>query len=586
MQAENPTTEPNSLSSNEQQAVSKLINALLSAHKNYSLFPEGHANVQRSLENLLSNFNDFFPAYDDFRLDVEKEQLLYIDTVVHKAPPESPTDDITFQLYRDGIQWIEFQEGIDLKELGRLFSILKKYRSLVVETEGDIVTDLTDEELAHIKFEAIDIFWKEEPLIDFSSLNKTTVDVEEDMAGELDDDTLEAESINNEERLHKSIADPSFSESLWELTLTEKEELKSMIQQEENWDKTEDVFDALMAILRSQENEKDFAAVLNFTTEEVIEALERGEFKSVLKLFQALHQLLFSDIKEEDDWTSSQVNLFFDNISKPDNFKSIAVMLQNLDKQDAEQIKILRQVLLYFSPDTILMLGPVILQNRSPDVQRMIQEVIQYLCLKDLRPLAKLLEHPDKAMGELLLDILKRLQGDRAQKVFYAMLDHPSDKVRTLAIKVLKVREPRNIKRLFPFIKDPYEPIQKEIFSWLSSWKSEQSENLLIGYIKKNLQHGNPDHILACYDALGHCGSATSVPFLRRILLSHGWNSFTGFHKLIHRQGSARALVTINTWEAKDVLLEASTSKFPVISKAFQASMTKNQDLGGGDHAK
>jgi HEAT repeat protein len=279
------------------------------------------------------------------------------------------------------------------------------------------------------------------------------------------------------------------------------------------------------------------------------------------------------DIKEENDWVKSQIERFFNNLSKPDTFNSIAAMLQKLDGRNTEQVNVLRQVLLYFSPETILLLGPVMLQNRSHVVQKMIQEVIEYLCLKDLNPLEQLLDHPDEAMGERLLVILERLQGERAQKIFYAMLDHPSDKVRTLAIRVLISKEPHNIKRLFPFIKDPYEPIQKEIFAWMDNQKSEQLENLLIGYMKKNLHHSDPDHILTCYKALGHCGSATSIPFLRRILLKNGWNSFTGFGKLTHRRGAGCALALLDTWEAKDILLEASNSKFPVVRQAFHESM-------------
>jgi len=590
MQADNPTTELNrtsegeAVSENELQGVVKVMNGLLMAYKNYTIYPEGHATSRKSIKNLLSAFNSFFHAFDDLRLHVEKERLLYSGTVAHQAVPESATDDITFQLYRDGIQWIEFQDGLEPQELALLLSILNKYRNLAEETEGDIVTDLIDEDFSHISFEAIDIFWKDEPLIDFSTLNKTAGSHNEDIADEFDEAQL-PESAKRQEESAKSIADPSLNDSLWELTTAEKEVLHNMVMKEENWDKTEDVFDVLMVILGSQGNEADFAAVLDFTMEEVIETLEQGKFNSVLKLFQALHQLLFKDIKEEDDWISSQVKRFFDNLSEPNTFNTVAAMLQKLDNKDAEQIKILRQVLLYFSPATILTLGPVMLQNRSPDVQEMIQEVIEYLCLKDLGPLEQLLEHPDEAMGERLLAILGRLQGERAQKIFYTMLDHPSDKVRTLAVRVLITQEPQNTKRLFPFIKDSCEPIRKEIFAWLSSRKSEQSENLLIGYMKQNLQHSNPDHILACYEALGHCGSTLAIPFLRRILLSHGWNSFTGFGKLIHRQGAAHALAIINTWEAKDILLEASTSKFPVIIKAFQASMTKNLDHGG-DHAK
>jgi HEAT repeat protein len=560
------------VSDDELQGVAKVVNALLMAYRNYTIYPEGHATSRKSIENLLSAFNDFFPAFDDLRLHVEKERLLYSDTVVHQAEPDSATDDITFQLYRDGIQWIEFQDGLDLKELALLFSILNKYRSLAEETEGDIVTDLIDEDFSHISFEAIDIFWQEEPLIDFSNLNK---DVSGQAEAESHDDLVDAQLPESAKRQEepKSIADPSLNDSLWELTPDEKELLRNMVLKEENWDKTEDVFNVLMVILRSQEDEQSFAAVLDFTMEEVIENLELGKFSSVLKLFQSLHQLLYRDIKEENDWVKSQIESFFDNLSKPDTFNSIAAMLQKLDGRNTEQINVLRQVLLYFSPETILMLGPVMLQNRSHEVQKMIQGIIEYLCLKDLNPLEQLLDHPDEAMGERLLAILERLQGERAQKIFYAMLDHSSDKVRTLAIRVLISKEPHNIKRLFPFIKDPYEPIQKEIFKWLSCQKSEQLENLLIGYMKKNLHHSDPDHILTCYKALGHCGSATSVPFLRRILLKNGWNSFTGFGKLTHRRGAGCALALLDTWEAKDILLEASNSKFPVVRQAFHESM-------------
>ncbi len=578
MQAENPTTEHNrasgeeTVSKSELQGVDKVMNALLMAYKNYSLYPEGHATSTKSIENLLSVFNSFFHAFDDLHLHVEKERLLYSDTVVHQAAPESATDDITFLLYRDGIQWIEFQPGLDLEELSLLFRILHKYRSLAEETEGDIVTDLIDEDFLHISFEAIDIFWKEEPLLDFSNLNKTAAGHDEDIASEFDKTQLSESALRQEEPA-RSIADPSLRDTLWELTPTEKEVLHNMVLKEENWNKTEDVFNVLMIILRSQEDEENFTAVLDFTMEEVVENLELGKFSSVLKLFQALHQLLYRNIKEENDWVKSQIERFFDNLSKPDTFNPVAAMLQKVDGRNTEQVKILRQVLLYFSPETILMLGPVMLQTRSPVVQKMLQEVIEYLCLKDLNPLEQLLEHPDEAMGERLLTILGRLQGERAQKIFYAMLDHPSDKVRTLAIRILISKEPHNIKRLFPFIRDPYEPIRKEIFAWLGSRKSEQLENLLMGYMKKNLPDSEPDHILACYKALGHCGSAISVPFLNRILLKNGWNSFTGFGKLIHRQGAACALALIDTWEAKDILLKASTSKFPVIKRAFHESM-------------
>ena len=599
MQEENITTAHNKdsevrvASENELQGVAKVVHVLLMAYRNCAVYPEGHAISQKTLDRLLSNFNGFFSAYGHLRLNIDKEQMLYFDTVVHEAPPESQADDIIFQLYRDGIQWIEFQNGLELKELTALFRILSNYRSLAEETEGDIVTDLIDEDFSHISLEAIDLFWDETDLIDFSNLNKSVSALAEDEEpAELQDDeqpeggrltrakkkkddelqdTERPEGAMRPEEIVKSIADPSLSDTLWKLTPTEKELLENLVAKEENWDSSEDVFDVLMVILSSQENEQDFAAVLHFTMEEVIETLELKKFGSVLKLFQALHQL--RDTNEENNWIKSHIERFFDDLSKPDTFDYIVTVLLKLDDRDKEQVQIIQQVLLYFSPETITMLGPLMLQSQSDDVQKMVEEVIEFLSTKDLNPLEELLAHPDEALGEKLLAILGRLQGKRAQKIFYAMLDHPSDKVRTMAIRNLTSNEPRNIKLLFPFIEDPYEPIQKEIFAWLSSQKSAQLETLLMAYMKKNLHHSDPDYILACYKALGHCGSSNSVAFLQRILLKNGWNSFTGIGKLIHRQGAACALALLDTWEAKDVLLKASNSKFPVVRQAFLESM-------------
>jgi HEAT repeat protein len=99
-------------------------------------------------------------------------------------------------------------------------------------------------------------------------------------------------------------------------------------------------------------------------------------------------------------------------------------------------------------------------------------------------------------------------------------------------------------------------------------------ENLLLNYLRGNSAQKDPAHILACYKTLGHCGSNTAVPFLRRILLSRGWISFMGSGKTVFREGAAIALALLDTPEAKNVLQKASKSRFKVIRKAFDRSKT------------
>jgi hypothetical protein len=620
------------LSETELKDARNLLKVFLQAWKNYGLYPEGHATSTKSLESLMSAFADFFSKHGDLGLVVENERLLWGDSIIHEVPSGASAEDVVSLLYRDGIHWIEFQQGLPLKELSLFFNILKKYKSLQEETEGDIVTELIDSDMAYIKFKAADILWQDYPLLDFSSLNALTesgqdfsqiepagtgqqkssghtdsfgksitgsslsgalqeVSSASTSASESGEDAsqispAELEQLKSSEHTDtsaKSIADPSFNEALWEISSAEYEELQKMVLEEENWDNTEDVFDVLMAILRSQTDKYNFSSALDFTLEEVVDTIEQGEFGLLLRLFQSLQQLLYRDKPAEPSWIRPLIERFFQDLSQPEIFDLIGAKLLTLNDNDTEKIESLRQVLLYFPPGVILVLDPIILQTRSQEVQNMILEVTEHLCLKDMGPLEKILDHPDKELGEKLLAVLSRLKGERANKIFLKMVEHPSEKVRAQAVKILIAKDPKIVSQLFSHIDDPCEEVRKVILAGIARQKSTLVENLLLKYMKENFDEKEPEHILACYEALGGCGSVTALQFLKRLLLGQGWNRFTGFGKELHRQGAATALALMDTWETKDILLEASKSRYQVIRQAFQKAMAKIDALRGNN---
>ena len=188
-------------------------------------------------------------------------------------------------------------------------------------------------------------------------------------------------------------------------------------------------------------------------------------------------------------------------------------------------------------------------------------------------------------MGDSLLGILNGLQGDRANKILLTMCGHPSGQVRRKAIKELIDRDPKYITKLFSFIDDPNKEIRSSILAAVAKNKSSGTENMLLGYLRGNLTLKDPTHILACYKALGCCGSNLAVPFLRRTLLSRGWNSFMGSGKSVFREGAAIALVLIGTPEANNVLQKAAKSKFRVIRNAFDRTKTISNVSGKNTNA-
>jgi hypothetical protein len=370
----------------------------------------------------------------------------------------------------------------------------------------------------------------------------------------------------------RSIA--SISDDELELSNLDYVTLQQMVQDEESWVLTEDLIEALLIILKSQSDQEKFEAVLEFISEETIETIELEKFDLLASLFKSLHKLFPAETSTEQDWRKSRIDLFFQDLSRPEIFQLISDKLLKLETIEIEQLKALGQALLYLSPELIPFLVPVILQSSSPEIQKMASVVIINLSQRDIRPLEKIVAQHGTEMGDKLLAILNHLQGDRVNKILFKMCEHPSDKVRRKAIKVLVDRDPKYTQKLFSLIDDPNKEIRSCILAAVAKHKSNALGNMLLNYLKENSAKKDPAHILACYEALGRCGSKSAIPFLRRILLDRGWNSFMGSGKLIFREGAAIALAYLDTQEAKDVLQEASMSKFKVIRKAFDRTKT------------
>ena len=571
---------PTSLSDKELQDARQIINIFIKAWKNYGLYPEDHINTVKSFENLVAAFGNFFSSHGDLRLTVEKDRLLCQSEIIYEVSPEAPSEEIITLLYRDGIKWIEFQEGLPLEEIASFYRIAYKYRLFAEETEGDIVTALYDEELEYIDFKAVDIFWQDLLLMDFSELPPPAPKPEEDTDREETDQSQEKKGSEGDDIVARSIA--LISDDQLELSNLDYVTLQQMVQEEESWVITEDLIEALMIILKSQSEQEKFDAVLGFISEETVETIEQDRYDLLVVLFQSLIKFFSPETLTAQDWQNSRIDRFFQNVSTPKIFQLISYKLLKLETIEIEKLKALGQALFYLSPELVPFLVPVIMESSSKEIQQMLSEVIVHLSQRDIGPLEKIVEQHGMEMGDKLLAILNRLQGNRANKILFKMCEHPSDMVRRKAIKELVDRDPKYAQKLFSFIDDPSKEIRTSILAGFAKHKSSALENMLLNYLKENSTQKDPVHIRACYRALGRCGSNASVPYLRRILLSRGWNSFMGSGKLIFREGAAIAVALLDTPEAKDVLQKASKSRFKVIRKAFDR--TKNISVVSGEN--
>ena len=562
------------------QDARQAVNVLLLAWKNYGLYPEDHVNSIKSFENFITAFSNYFTNHGDLRLTVEKDRLLCRSEVLYEVSQEASSEDITTLLYRDGIKWIEFQDGLALEEIAAFFRIANNYRTFAEEAEGDIVTDLIDEELEYIDFKAVDIFWQDLLLMDFSNL-PPPAPPDEDVAEQNEADRPRETKGSDKEEIHaRSIADLLINDAQLALSGVDKETLRQMVEEEESWIITADLFDLLLIILKSQSDPEKYEAVLDFILEMAGKTIELDRFELLIQLLESLHNLYTKELPKKD-WRRPPIKRFFQDVNDPEICQRVSDKLLEVPASEIETVKALEQVLRYFSPRIVSYLVPVILQRRSSEIQQLVTDVIVKKSRRNIEPLAEIAETHGEEMGTRLLAILFRLEGEQVDKILLRMCGHSSDIVRRKAIKELVNRDPAYAQKLFSLIDDPSEEIRAAILSAFARHRSAALENRMLDYIKENIGKKEPAHILACFEALGRCGSSTAVPFLSKILLGRGWNRFMGTGKPVFREGAAVALSLIDTPEAAaDALEKASKSRFRVIRNALDGIKTRSDSSG------
>ncbi len=570
-------TTKDSPSSEALQAVRGFMAAFSNAIKSYSLYPETHTISEKLLSGLEISLTNFFQTSPNLKLDIEKERICFKGVEVYRQSGRE--DHLVTPIFRDGIIWIEFRKGATAAELSFLLGMLGEYRTLTDESEGDLVTSLWKKNLAHIHYEAADVFWETEPKLDFSHFNASGSSDQKSH----DSSALRHGSATGEQQGKSgdagnqstvSIAATGVKRSLMQLTAGENEILQKLIIEEEHRNRNEDLLDVLLIILEDEEEEEEFGSILELLVQEFENTLRHGEFQLSVKILGHLKKLSDGDAAKKT-WQDPLLDQYFESVSDSEVLEALITYLPDFKSEDASRLKILRQVLLMLRPKAVLTMGPLLAEMSSIALRRRLMEAIGILSKQDLNPLSQLLKEPDELMVRRLVTIIGHLDGKDPQKLLLDMARHPSLDVRREALKQLLKRNGCVQRYFFFLLEDPSDIIRREILNLLASERNRTSEDPLLEYLDQQAFNiSGYDHIFACYTALGKCGSSRSIPFLKATLMERSWWEIFDIGGSPHRRGAAVALAELNIPEADKILMQATRSFFPHIKRAARRAIS------------
>lgn len=538
----------------EIEAAKKTVAELLFLRKNFSLYPEDHSICVNAFDQFQRQIGKFLQTYRNLKFELQKNRLLFHGEVIHFEEFEEGT--FSYTLFRDGIRWVELTEGISSAEIKEFLRILNAYETLPEEPEGDLVTAFWEAELPHINYDVADMSWGAESEMNFTPSH--------DEEGDSSASFLEEEGLD-------ILTEVTISREILKLTPEEEKKILEYVRIEEKRDPTSDYLNALFDSLLEDREKENFDIVLDTLEEELKQFIAVKNFDLALRILQNL-QYILERSPLDLPWTTEALEDFFLTVSSPQSLMPLQSAWTDAPFDEMEKI---REILLLLRPEAIHTLGSILLQTPSLRMQQTLIDAMTKMASKDLRPLESLLDSTsEEELIQKIVHILGNLEGKRSVKLLKKMSGHHSAKVRLEASKGLLKRDPESIKKLFHLIDEDNESLHSLILDHLGASENGLAEDLLRDYLEKeNYKRTDDNHILACFGALGKCGSPRSVPFLRRVLFRHGW--MPRFWKAARRRGAAIALSTMGTDEARHVLEDAGRSFYPSVRREAKRVMRR-----------
>ena len=566
----------------ELEMIKGVIGLLYMAAKNHTMYPEDHAIFQDSLKAVVSRLDPFLKKYGNLRFYIDNDRLIFEDETVYQDDPKR--DKLAFPLFRDGVQWIEFQEGIEVQEISDFVRVFNQYRLLHEEPQGDLVTALWEKDLPHMRYAASDVLWKAEIVKDFSFFNLTGDKKQKEYEDGVEDSSSH-ETVDDEQQDKADIlggrdigGDTTLSimdRTIWEMTSEELKRLEEMVVKEETQSGTEDVFDILWLILSTQNEPEDYGTILEFMKEEFKDTLAQGEFRIGLDFLVSLKKA-YQSSKTGKAWAQPLLRKLFFDIATPQGLEVVKEVLPSLDKHRADQVEYFRKLFLCLPPVAITTLAPMLMENLSDSLKRHLMEIIEALARKDSNSLEQLLDRTEEDLVKKLVCILGHIDGEKPIQILIRMTHHSSGWVRLEALKALERRNKNLIEELFHLINDPVLTIRRIMWNHLERYKNEKTGNLILDYLQQQkIVYRDDQQILNCFKTLGCCNTMSSTPFLGQSLLGQGWDF--GSERSLRRQAAAIALFELDTQEAQDILKKASRSLFPSVRSAYQKALKDYQ---------
>ncbi|KPL02404.1 MAG: hypothetical protein AMJ90_05885 [candidate division Zixibacteria bacterium SM23_73_2] len=518
----------------------KLFDFFLRALKNVMIYPQDNPVPLEFKKNLFTKFNDFLDKYGEFKIQVDSNDLLYENEVIHRD--QSKDESIAFFMHRDGIREIRFTKGLPQEELNLFLEILKTGTKRLA-TDDDLVTLLWGNDFNYIKYEVVDEILSEE--LSYSLPDFSQPDLKNLYYSEIKLPETEEEKKVKEKKLE------IFVESIKGFAKEEFADLNQLLTKDKNYDPLEETITVVVEML-SQEELSDFYETVGLIERGLDLLVETYDFKSAARMIEAMRDLQqrFSESSRERSERLKGM------VERAGDKKRIEIVGEILNREEELNLFSVQDYLCSLSWNCISNLIDLLGELKAFSARKMVCRVLEKFGKENLELVGRGVYDPRWYVARNTLCILGEIRYSKGVEFIKSGIEHKDPRVRKEAIRALeKIDHPGSGSFLIPLLDDDLEKIRNMVVRLLAKWKVKEAIRPLLEIIKnKEFHFVDSEEKKELLSALAIIGEDQVIPNFRKILKK---KSFLNRGKKIETKLLAiKALGGSSSLEAKALLEE------------------------------
>ncbi|MDR1607554.1 MAG: hypothetical protein LBT38_03995 [Deltaproteobacteria bacterium] len=587
------------------------LQSFITTVKNCALYPENNQIRQESINKTYQWLASFLDEQESLKLFVDLNSLIYFGQPVHQDRPGE--QNIIFPLFRDGVQWIEFLEGVTAKEMVTFIDLLNRFRMAREEDEDDLVTAMWGADFQSVKYKTANEFWDIDPITEITALKVINAPGQGQggqgleggpgTGGEISQDPTQATTLRalfqwmelnagsigqkldpNDKRLPSHPPNqPSLNAGqplesrLWQLTEPEKKALSQLVAQNAQRTVADGLEPAIM-VLNNVKSPTGRAPILEYLAESVRFSLAWSELRSLVTIIKSLLSLAQS----KPDIYGDLPQVFQSYLHREeilDGFISLTPPGEGLTQADQTRLR----TFLDFMPTKTVAIDSLIKLYPKVTDRSVKREILTAIANKaaavgaDLAPSINI-NFPTQTVIQLI-DRIPVTETDQSIPLLIGLSRNVNPSVREKAAQILLTNNPERIASLPHLLAESDPVVSSQIYSIISQKRSPAVERAILSFLQNSYELNQPRPEFAIYNAyraLGRAAATTkAAEFAGQVLLKKDLKALFGLgENQNHRQGAALALAL--TPEAlgqpNELLAQASHSFFRAIRRAYQAA--------------